>query len=202
MKKITVFLILSLLTCPAISEDVAPWPDRDPILIPTCEWDFMDESFSIPDGLSGINNFPYGTPMIMTLGSDIIYIPSTGPGPGGAISFMDLFMEIPIASSQSRYYCKARVQITYDTNYGCPDVFIYSDTARGGVIYEETILLPDSPWAVKVRDIWGDEFHGLLFLYNESNENAPIVSEIVVDMIPEPSTMLLFAFGGLMLRKR
>ena len=204
MKKITVFLILSLLTCPAISEDVAPWPDRHPTLTPTFEWDFLDENWSIngfPDGASGINNFPNGTPFLSYWNNEIYY-PSTGPGPGGAISCSELWFEIPITS----YVVQARVQVTYDINYGCPDVYFYSDLGASTVIYEEIVPLADPSWAVKVLDIKGyayaPGYFADLFFSNDLNENTPIISEIVVDIIPEPSTMLLLAFGGLVLRKR
>ena len=208
MKKITVFLILSLLAFPAIAEDVAPWPDRDPILTPTFEWDFMDENWSsngFPDGVSGINNFPNGTPYLEIWGSDTTYYPSIGPGPGGAIlASAEVVCYIPVTTDA----VEARVQITYDTNYGCPEfVYFYSDYASGGIIYEEIIPLENSSWAVKVIDVWGYTYDGgteanLFFRGNSIFGATPIISEIVVDMIPEPSTMLLFAFGGLMMRKR
>ena len=83
------------------------------------------------------------------------------------------------------------------------------DPTAGGVLVDEVIALSPTTAGEVVENAWtltsGSSVTGNLFLRFEVSATAGAFEQPLLDsvvLVPEPATMLLFALGGLVLRKK
>ena len=181
----------------------------------TQEWDFLTDGplgdYPVPDGVSGINNTPYGDPgLLVTAGS---YIPGVGLEPGGAWIGADLNTRIlNTGDSDPGTWKDVRVQVTYGTQPGISIPPPIIDIPWPGVavpnnqqIFPQGIGPTGIDWYVVVEDwtIVPNPPEEVITVTAEFPDT--VISEIVVDTIhlPEPATIAILGLGALtLLRKR
>ncbi len=183
------------------AEDVDPPQGRGAPVSACQEWDFLTdlppEGYYSPDGSSGITD-SWGS-LLYVYGQ---YEPAMGPGPGGAwvadVSATPFFMEI-LTPDLPSLGNEGRVQVTFDNTKAEPRIWV--DHATGSFRVLPVPMRPN--WSVTILDYALDEFLAdhTIFLMVWSTEPA-VVSEVVVDIIPEPATLSLLAFGGLAVMRR
>jgi len=206
-----------------LAEDIAPAPYRGLALSTTQEWDLLTEGrlepefweylYSPPDGTSGITHNPYGTAalrvdFITQPGLESYWQDGAGPGPGGAwfgTPFLGVGIPTPDIPVQHPLIL-FRVQVTY-YNPSQIDLLNVRTSLSGQRWSHQTIPLGNDWWQF-VEDWTIQHDHALydfafdVWIDVQGYPNPPetyAVSEVVIDAIPEPSTLILLSMGGLAL---